>query len=310
VSAVLAKADARGGRAGEDTTIASPGGDAVASASATGLGHVESWASATGGASTGGVRGGEAGDGGSGYARASADGASGFARAEAAAGAGLGARVRAQSLARVGSRRDTEAVATHGQALASGPSDPELDGFAFLTGVPLAEDAESALRSNAAAAVRFEEAPGSRWIALGSWMAGGGEESAEARSLETEFEITLGDDVDRRDVLVLAALEISAAGDAFEGLTFGLEQDGVALGESVYLGSIDAVIAYFANTVIEIGTQLAPGTSLLARFDVDLGASTSFAMNVGFARIVPEPHSVSLLILGLVLLAARRERSA
>src|SRR5262249_11790453 len=155
------------------------------------------------------------------------------------------------------------------------------------------------------AAALFDDHGGSKWLALGQWHGSLAVGSDDHVSVATDFEIALSG-VDPSSKIELAAVDISGLGDAFEALRLTLEKNGVALGDTAHFASVDAVRSFFEDTVIDLGTGLKNGDSLLAHFDFQGGAATSFGMGVGFAMIVPEPGTAALLIAGLVLLAHRR----
>jgi len=306
-SAVKAKSEARGGAAGTTATQPGRGGDAAARATATGLGIVEASALAIGGRSGLGAPGTPLGPVGSATAHATADGASGFARAEASTGFGAHAKLRAQSEALLGSRSDVATAATHGAALASAPADDGLEGMAFFTGTPLAEDVDTALARNGALASLFAE-DSSEMLALARWE-GAGRGEGDSLVLSTELELVMSE-VDASRKLVLGAFDTSVLGDGFESLSFSLTKNGVALGETQSFDTEEAVMAFFTGTVLDLGTSWAAGDALLASFSLTLDDDTRFAMGVGFATAVPEPRTGLLLLFGLVVLAQRRSTRA
>jgi hypothetical protein len=145
-------------------------------------------------------------------------------------------------------------------------------------------------------------------LALGHWE--GHTNAIDPLALSTELEIVLGED-DAARKLVLGAFGIGVLGEAFESLSFSLLRNGVALDAPQLFDSEAAVLDYFAETVLDLGTGWNAGDALLARFELDLGADTTFALGIGFAMAsVPEPGTAVLLALGLVTVALRRRLSA
>jgi hypothetical protein len=290
-SAVKAKSDARGGEGG--ARASEPGGDADATASATGLGLVEAWARAIGGSSQ------PSGLAGSALAHASADGASGFARAEAITGTSAQPQLRAQSEALVGSQRDVAAAATFGRALADAPSDPQLEGSAFFTGAPLAEDVDAAHAGNHGFA-------GTDLVALSRWA---GDAGAGPLVLSTDLELVMNTS-DTTHQLLLGAFGLSILGDGFESLSLSLSKNGFSQQAVLFFDSADAVIAFFTDSALDLGYGWNAGDKFLAHFDLALDAGTRFTMNLGYATAVPEPDTALLLVFGLIAFVAIRRRAS
>jgi len=241
--------------------------------------------------------------GGSAVAHASADGASGFARAEALTGFGNHSQLRAQSEAQVGSQRDVAAGARTNAALASAPSQPGLEGIAFITSSPHASDVGAALTGNGALADLFAADGQMAMGALAQWQ---GDASDGPLNLSTDFEITIsGSEASRK--FVIGSFGVDVIGDGFGSLAFSLAKNGVALGSTQNFGTVDEVMAFFTNTLIDLGLGWKAGDKLLAHFDLALDAGTRFEMGLAYA--VPEPGTGMLLVLGLVLFAIYRVTS-
>ena len=285
VSTVKAKSEARGGEGG---------GNADATSTGSGLGRVESWARAVAGSLRAPLD-----VGGSAIANATAEGASGFARAEAISGLGQNPRLRAQSEAQIGSQRDVAAAAAHGAALASAPADAGLEGRAFFTSAPLQVDVDTALAGNAAMAQSF--AGGAKqMLALAHWSADAGDGPLD---LSTDLELELNTAPSSRP-LALGAFGVSLVGDGFESLSFSLSKNGAALGAAQTFATADELLAFFTNTLLDLGTGWKAGDKLLAHFDLALGTGTRVEMGLAYA--VPEPGTALLLVLGLILIAIYR----
>ena len=299
VSTVRASSEARGGLGG----LLASGGDADSAARASGAGRVEATARAVGGSiAFGQIIPTPFSSGGSAIAHASADGASGFARAEAVSGFGTQPRVRAQSEAQVGSRRDVAAAATDGAALASAPSEPGLEGSAFITTAPLASDVDAARAGNAALSQVFADGS-ANMLALAHWQA---DASGDPLALSTDLELVMGGNTDASRYLELGAFGVTVLGDHFESLSFSLEKNGAVV-TSQDFATAQEVAAFFTDVIFDLGAGWARGDTLLAHFDLALGPDTRFAMGLAYATAaVPEPGTGLLLVFGLVQFALVR----
>ena len=295
-SRVLANADATGGSGAR-------GGGASAVASAIGYGRVESTARALGG-DTSGV-GPALGSAGAALAQASARGATGFAQADAATGMGSHHQVRAASGATLSGQADVKsraAVSTPLSELARGSS---LDGASLMTVAPLDGDVAAALAGNDALAEAFALDGGAEMLALGAWQGTGREGNGAPTVLTTELDLVL-DDTDPARRLVLAAFDLGVAGTSFLDFSFQLEKIGEGLVAHEVFDSPEAVAAYFADTVLDLGRGVLGGAGARARFSITLSDTSRFQMGVAFARVIPEPSTGTLMLIGLALLATRR----
>jgi len=304
-STVKAESRATGGTATILTPVAGSGGDAEANASATGAGAVESIATAVGGESTGGVRGaitGAVGQGGDALAWASAEGASGFARAEATTGLGLGPQIHVVNEAQVGSRSDVVAQATIGSALSSAATTPGLEGMAFATANPHFGDVATALAGNTALTDVFATEPAVEMLALAQLKGSGRGVGASPVVLSTGFEIVLSDE-NVGHQLVLGAFDVSALGPILS-LSFGLERNGEQIGAIETFDDVADVLAFFANWVFQFDGDTVEGDRFGAYIDLELAGDSMFGMGFGFAAIIPEPGTGSLLVFGLAVFAS------
>ena len=194
------------------------------------------------------------------------------------------------------------ARATFGESLDSAPQDPALEGLAFATGDPLAQDVADALAGNDALAELFAEDPTAEMIALSRWQ---GTSDGDSLVLQTELDLLLRDtDPSRR--LVLAAFDLRSLGDGFEELVFALTREGSPVGGTVRLDSLEDVVAFFEDRVFELGRGSGEDELIEASFELRLNTASSFGLDLGFAQIVPEPSTGLLLLMGLLALGARR----
>lgn len=313
VSAVSAYSTAEGGAGGNDVHGLLPGGgfggDATASASASGLGEVEAVARAQAGSGGNAT---QVGVGGTALATATASGASGAATAFASTGDSR-AFVGASASAGVASPVEVASGAAFGAPVTPLFAGSGREADAFVTADPLAEDVDAARAGNAALPAVFADDPGARVVGVASWdtTASAGDAHSE-RSIA--LDITLSDADANRDLL-LAAFDFSFLGDGFEQMSFRLEKDGEAFGEEKVFDSVDALLAFFEGTVLDVGSA-SGGTfsapALRAVFDVTLGDGDAFGMRVAYVAAVPEPATGVLLGFALVSLAwsRRRGRSA
>ena len=191
------------------------------------------------------------------------------------------------------------------------------DGQFVVVSNPNTATSERVLNSAPGLAGEFEGLASAKIVAAGQF--GGRHSGTGQRSIESVLEITTKP-LAGNERFLFSVFETAFVGDGFADLVVSLED---AVGESYFEASFDslaAAVAFFATGPIDLGdistSFLGPITNpseMRSLLTMRMKATTSEgdAFSIGFAMsIVPEPSVGLLLLLGLVVLATGRGRTA